>query len=877
MKKFSRSITRIAISMVLLGSLESVFTDLHGQLRTTGTLSSGMVVQRQQDIPLYGEALAGAQVGIEMNGRFALDSADGKGKWEIFLPAMEAGGPYELKIWSDGDTLRLNDIYVGDVWLASGQSNMAMALQETNNAAEEIAASENPRIRQYLVTRTLGNEPRDQPPAGSRWMQADPDHSGVFTAVGYYFAKYLHQHLDIPIGIINSSYGGSRIETWMSKEVLGYDEQDISLGENNFNQATVAYNTMLHPLIHTPIKGVIWYQGESNMGNRETALSYTNQLKALISSWRELWGLEELPFIWVQLPNIGTEANENTPGTWDALPMLRAAMSRTLSLPHTGEITTIDLGEIDIHPMEKEPVGKRLSLVARTLVYSDTIESAGPIYLSHRKMGAGRIEVTFDHVADGLVAKETGDQSLRWFALAGNNGTFHRANAVIVGDKVEVWNPGITEPVSLRYAWEHNPFNTNFYNSENLATRPFKVQIDHPGFELQFFKAIDYYLDKGESTMLTWEWSGAEALSINGIHVDSIGGWRVWPENDSTFTFIAQNRMNSTHKDSVSLTIRVQQPDPTIEIFADRAGWLTPGSEVSLRANASAPLGGTVSLVDFFANNVKIASISEEPFECKWLTDEIGTYNLYGVVTNQAGNTTISDSILKVVDNFEILRFEAEEAEIKGGKRLIDDDSASGAKFVELTRDWTINFPAFELDSSQSCQLSFFTMLNIGSPKIQSLVLNGTYHSDLIFEAPDKTSWLDNYLLLPLDSGSNTISLKSNWGYISMDYLELLFRPSQSPQDTTTSIQSAISDNTLSIYPNPFRETCRVSFSLAEEGNVSMDLFDLAGRKVAALFDGEMAAGSQQLEIRRKGFVSGTYILIISFEDKLLQEKLIVQ
>lgn len=878
-KRRLTNIRKLAIVLIMMAGLSSMggeFLALYGQLKPTGTLSSGMVIQRQQQIPLWGIAGSGAKVYARMNGATDSVYAGGAGDWGIHLPSMEAGGPYELLIWSDNDTLHLTEIYVGDLWLASGQSNMAMRLEETNNASEEITASENPRIRQYLVTKSLGNEPREQPPSGSEWMQADPEHSGIFSAVGYYFAKHLHEHLNIPIGIINSSYGGTRLESWMSKEMLGYDEQDIVLGDNDFNQPTVTYNTMLHPLIHTPIKGVIWYQGESNMGSRENALMYSKQQEKMIISWRELWGMEDLPFIWVQLPNIGTEANESSPGSWDALPMLRAAQSRTLSLNHTGEAAIIDLGEIDIHPTLKEPVGKRLSLVARNLVYGDTIESSGPRYKSHRTLDNGRIELVFDHLAGGLLATETGDQSLRWFQLAGSNGTFYKANAVIVGDRVEVWNTGIPDPEHIRYAWEHNPFNTNFYNLEDLPAVPFKVKVNHPGFKNQSFKSVSYKLDKGESTLLTWEWSGAEGLLLNGIPVDSIGGWRIWPEHDSTFILKAWDRDNPDHKDSVSLKIRVQEPNPTIDIFADKGYWITPGTDVKLRARVTAPLGGTVSLVEFYANGNMIASITEEPFETTWTAELKGIFELYGEVTNQMGMKEISDSIKKLVDEFETLRFEAEEAEIKGGKWIIEDELVSGGHFVELTRDWTITFAGFDLDSSQTCQLSFSSMLNYGSPKKQYLFVNEQSYSDLVFEAPDQENWHSNYLLIPLDTGTNQFKVKANWGYMRMDYMELMYKPSKNSTDTTTSVVSPSTGNELFNYPNPFHESTRISFSLPGFGEVRMELFDISGKKAALLLEGKRGPGTHQFEFHRSGLENGTYILWMTFGDLVIRKKLII-
>ena len=876
-RKRSKSVSRLGIGMLILGSLGSPFTVLNGQLRTTGTVSSGMVVQRQQEIPLWGEAKAGALVYAEMGGSGDSVLASGTGQWEIRLPAMEAGGPHTLNIWSDEDTIHLKDLYVGDVWLASGQSNMAMRLEETNNATAVIAASENPMIRQYLVNKTLGNEPRDQPPAGSAWMQAGPEHSGNFSAVGYYFAIYLHQQLDIPIGIINTSYGGTRIESWMSREMLGYDEQEIVLGEENFLQPTVAYNTMLHPLIHTPVKGVIWYQGESNMGSRETAVMYTGQQEKLITSWRELWGIHELPFIWVQIPNTGAEASESSPGTWDALPMLRAAQSRTLALSHTGEITAIDLGEPDIHPKEKEAVGKRLSLVARDLVYGDSLESSGPRYRSHRKLGNGRIELSFDHVGEGLVARETVDQSLRWFALAGNNGTYYKANAVIVDDRVEVWNAGIPDPVYIRYAWESNPFNTNFYNSEDLPAVPFKVRIDHPGFKLQSFKALEYHINRGESTLLTWEWSGAQDLELNGYPVDSIDGWRIWPKSDSTFTLTARDRQNPALSDSVSVTITVQQPDPIIHIFADRGDWMRPENELTLRAQVSAPMGGSITLVEFFADDEKIASLSGEPYQCKWTPGKSGIYDLYGVATNQVGMTTLSDTIRKVVDRFEILHFEAEEADIKGGKWIKEDAALSGGKYVELTRDWTISFSGIFLDSSQTCQITFSSMLNIGTPNVEHIIVNESGLPDLVFKAPDKETWAENHLLIPLDSGNNTISLKANWGYISLDYMELMYRPAGSAPDSTTAAHFPDASPELFIYPNPFHESSRITFSLPNAGDARMEVFDMSGRKLADILMGKMEPGTHHLELHRSALEDGSYILIMTLGNQVFRKKMIIQ
>ena len=252
------------LSMLILGCM--VYA-LHAQLQTSPIVHSGMVVQRHHAIPLWGTVYPGSKVFAVLNGSIDSTMALVSGEWEIRLPAMAEGGPYLLTLHSGDDTLLYTDVYVGDVWLASGQSNMAMRLEECNNAAEEIAGSDNPEIRQFLVKKILRNSPLTDIADGSNWTPATPEHVGYFTAVGYYFAKYLYAYLDIPIGIINTSYGGTRIESWMSNEMLGYDETSIVFGDGeSYLQPTVAYNAMLAPLTRVPVKGIIWYQGEANRG-----------------------------------------------------------------------------------------------------------------------------------------------------------------------------------------------------------------------------------------------------------------------------------------------------------------------------------------------------------------------------------------------------------------------------------------------------------------------------------------------------------------------------------------------------------------------------------------------------------------------------------
>jgi len=834
-----------------------------------------MVLQRQTEIPVWGVAGSGALVKAELNGLTGSAIAASDGAWELMLPAMSEGGPYEFTLQSGKDTLVYTDVYVGDVWLASGQSNMAMMLKECDKAAQEIAGSDYPEIRHFNVTKYLGNEPRKNLPAGSMWTPATPEYVGDFTGVGYYYAKYLYKYLDVPVGIINASYGGARIETWMSKEMLGYDEQDIVFGDGEaWLQPTLAYNNMLHPLLRFPIKGMIWYQGESNMGSRETALMYSDQLKKLINSWRELWGMGEIPFIWVQIPNTGNESDENSPGTWDALPMLREAQSRVLSLPNTGEVISIDTGEPDIHPTNKEPVGERLSLVARSLTYGDTIIFSGPRYRSFRKLDNGRIEISFDHEGGGLVARETADFSLRWFAMAGSNGTFYKASAVLDSNRVVVWNNGITDPEYIRYAYESNPFNVNFYNAEGLPAAPFKLRVKHPGFFIQSFKATDYSLDKGESTLLTWQVYGTDEVRINQMKVDSIGGIRVWPHSDSTFTLRITNRDQPELVESVSLTIYVKEPDPTISLSTDAGEFLSAGSEVLIHAEVSAPYGGSISLVEFQVNGAVIDSVSLAPFETTWTPDSAGTYFITGIVTNHRGMSQISDTLRKVVDHYNTLNYEAEDARITGRYYILEDEGVSKGLYSDLYRDWTISFDSIMIEKEGEYQLTIAFMLNYGSPQIQDLYLNGDLLEPIVFESPEADAWNKHFMMIQLQKENNQLALKSGGGPMSIDYISFLVEQSITGPNRITSHLSG--KNKLMIFPNPVSGSTRISFNLHEQGAVLVELFDLSGRNRGIITKGVFSPGNHEITYRADGLKRGVYFLHFSYKSQKSVKKMLV-
>ncbi len=517
-----------------------------------------MVLQRPQPIPVWGTAAADATISVTLNGTNKTTQADGTGKWNLELPGMMAGGLYTMTIESGSNMTTLSNVYIGDVWLASGQSNMEFTVNQGDSESSVIAAANDLMIRQFKIPKGLSDVVSDVLPGGSAWTPDMSSYVGNFSAVAYFFARDLRKHLDVPIGIINSSYGGSRIETWMSDQMLGYDEQDTTLANGEAEpQPTVAYNKMIHPILQVPIKGVIWYQAESNGDSMEDALGYGKLFKTMINGWRDLWGEGDFPFIWVQLPNYGQVYEQ--PQSWDAWPQLRAQQSSALTLPNTGEAITIDVGGTSIHPTHKQPVGYQLSLIARHLVYGENIVYSGPRYKNNLLQIDGSVIVNFDHLGSGLMAKDSTSGGLKGFAMAGADGNLVWANAKIDGDHVVVWNDQIPEPKLIRYAWEYNPAGVNLYNQEGLPAEPFKADVN-PGFKITTFEATSPTIEQGQSTDLKWQVFGASSVTLDGTPVDSAGTKTISPATTTTYNLIAINREDANDKDTAKVTVEVLDP-----------------------------------------------------------------------------------------------------------------------------------------------------------------------------------------------------------------------------------------------------------------------------------------------------------------------------
>jgi len=432
-------------------------------VRPNGLFRSGAVLQRGVPLPIWGTAGDGMKISVQFGGQNVTTTASG-GKWLVKLKPMPASSEPRLMKIASSTTITLDNILVGDVWLASGQSNMERQLgprpgqQELIGWREAAAAADFPLIREYKVPLKFSATPA--PDTAGRWAVCNPENAPNFSAVGFYFARDLQPKIKVPVGIIHSSWGGTVVEAWTSAEVL--KEQGVNVGEfRNQNSPAGLYQGMIAPLLQFPIKGVIWYQGESNNNN---ARDYRSRFPAMIADWRKRWASPKLPFLFVQI----------APHK-DMKPELREAQFLTLEKSENTAMAVItDAGDAnDIHPTHKEPVGVRLSLAAGALAYGEKIEWSGPLYKG-MKVSGDRVGLTFTHIGKGLEAKG-GD--LKGFTIAGADGKFVPAGAVIQGSSVIVSSKEVPAPKAVRYGWENVP-DVNLFNKDGLPASPFRTDVD---------------------------------------------------------------------------------------------------------------------------------------------------------------------------------------------------------------------------------------------------------------------------------------------------------------------------------------------------------------------------------------------------------------
>ena len=615
-------------------------------LRLPRLFQDGMVLQRGTRIPVWGWAAPGASVTVALDGRTERAVAGADGAWRVDFPALPAGGPHALAVEAGGARVEVTDVLVGDVWVASGQSNMEWPLAQSTGGREAAAAARDPLIREFAVPHSWSEAPADDLQGGS-WAAADSAHADAFSAVAYYFARDLRAATGVPIGIIHTSWGGANVETWTSRAALGisdsawaamlqadrdrlaalreslrarigglpaedpglvdgraawadpaldeagwtdlpvpgvweqggYDGLDgiawyrtsftltaeearqgvrISLGAIDDNDITwingveagrtdgyslprlytvpasalragrnvlavrvadgagnggpygpadrfhvetasgrkslagtwrfrvgavnlgtdgqrinkvpsFLYNRMIHPIVRYPIKGAIWYQGESNANDDAQAAAYAPLFAGLIRDWRRAWGIGDFPFLWVQLPNFGSV--DATPPATAGWAILRESQTAALALPATGQAVAIDVGDpADIHPRDKEPVGRRLALVARRVAYGERIPASGPTYRRH-EVRDGRVTIEMED-ADGLTMR---GETTGAFAIAGADRRWVWAQARVEDGRVVVWSPEVPRPVAVRYAWSNSPASAPLRNRQGLPARPFRT------------------------------------------------------------------------------------------------------------------------------------------------------------------------------------------------------------------------------------------------------------------------------------------------------------------------------------------------------------------------------------------------------------------
>ena len=620
-------------------------------LRPARLFSNGLVVQRGRPVSVWGWAPPKTTVTVSLGGQTRSSSTDASGAWRVSLPALKAGGPHEMTIAGGGSSLTVHDVLVGDVWIASGQSNMEWPVRQSDNAPTEIASANDSKIREFAIPHSYSTKPELEV-AGGSWAHADSQHVASFSGVAYFFARDLRKSIDVPIGIIHTSWGGANIETWTSREGLGIsdsalraalekdrartdsmraalrskigdpptsdaglvkgmavwadpmldedawatiqtpalwesagyqgmdgiawyrtsfilsddearqpvrlslgpiDDSDVTwvngvqvgttiqkyaeprlydvpaaalragrnviavrvedtgggggiygaatslyvdvggvrrtlagrwrfrVGAVSFQAdgqrinkiPTILYNRMIHPLLGFPIKGVIWYQGESNANDVQQATEYRRLFSGLITSWRREWRESgPFPFLWVQLPNYGKVDSE--PPRTAPWATVRESQSAALVLPNTGQVVAIDLGRADeLHPRNKQDIAARLALKARDVGYDEHVVSSGPTYRRHTISG-DRVTIEFSNLGAGLVSRANGGP-ITGFAIAGADRTFVWANATVAGSRVVVWSDRVAKPVAVRYLWANSPTAPVLYNREGLPAAPFRT------------------------------------------------------------------------------------------------------------------------------------------------------------------------------------------------------------------------------------------------------------------------------------------------------------------------------------------------------------------------------------------------------------------
>jgi sialate O-acetylesterase len=496
------------------------------EVKPHGLFTDGVVLQRGMKVPVWGTADPGEPVGIswyqgdKWMGATKPTPADKDGKWRVDLRFDEAGGPYQLKISGKENEVTVKDVLVGEVWVCSGQSNMEWPVRMSADAESVMKKSANPKIRFFRVTNGPAQTPEHE--VHGKWVECSPDTIKDKSAVAYFFGKHLYEKLDVPIGLIQNAWGGTPAEVWTSRAVLEADpklkhliaefEKRISDYPNQlkafepvlakykeeaakaksegkkvpkeptpppdpktfvYNAPFLLYNSRIATIIPFAIRGAIWYQGESN-ASEYRAEEYAHLFPTMIQNWRKDWGEGDFPFLFVQLAPFKKiqDVPTDTPWAW----LREAQRQTTLKVPNTGMAVITDVGaESDIHPKKKQPVGERLARAALDLAYGQSGGYTGPVFDS-LKIEDGKAIVTFKNTGGAL---ETRGEDLSGFTIAGKDGKFVHATAVVQGDQVIVSSPSVAEPAAVRFGWADYPV-VNLWGKDGLPATPFRTDSFPP-------------------------------------------------------------------------------------------------------------------------------------------------------------------------------------------------------------------------------------------------------------------------------------------------------------------------------------------------------------------------------------------------------------
>jgi sialate O-acetylesterase len=508
----ARVTTALCIVTFMLSAL-----GLRAEVRLPSLLSDGMVLQQGMKVNIWGTADPGEQVTVTFENQQTSGVAGAGGEWAVKLGPLTAGGPFTMTI-AGKNTITLHDVLVGEVWVCSGQSNMEMPVTYNppwsagvTNYQDEIARADHPRLRMFTVEKAVAARP--QPDVKGFWVAAHPLTVGQWSAVGYFFGRNLLDTLNVPVGLIHSSWGGTPAESWTSRATLESEPefrsileagtkllgpypkvfqdfaQQLAQWRQDSDRAEAAgapvptaptapddprrnpwrpsglFNAMIMPLTPYAIRGAIWYQGESNA---DRPAQYRKLFPAMIGDWRRAWEEGDFPFLFVQLANWGIYSPHSN---W---PELREAQLKTLSVPRTGMAVTIDIGDgSDIHPRDKQDVGHRLALAAQAIAYGRDVIYSGPIYESMTVEGE-KIRLHFKYDYAGLMVKNIYTPELRGFEIAGADRNFVSGEAKIEGATVVVRSAAVPHPVAVRYGWGMNPW-CNLYNRAGLPASPFRT------------------------------------------------------------------------------------------------------------------------------------------------------------------------------------------------------------------------------------------------------------------------------------------------------------------------------------------------------------------------------------------------------------------